>query len=377
MLYGLRPTTRGVSAREAERALPGADPSNLIWVTPAKGDHVQAIRFRAAHQPLTVDDIPRPAVPAGHVLLDVEAAGVCGTELHFLEGLLTPATTPIVLGHEVAGRVAALGPGVTGWSEGDAVAVHYFHACRRCRPCRTGYEHLCDLPEGFLAFVTDGGFAEQVAVPASALAAVPPGLSATEAAPLCCGAATALHALSVAELRIGDTAVVYGCGGVGLALVQVLRLAGVRVLAVSRSAAKRDAAVQLGADVAVDASQGGVAEQVREATGGRGVDAVFELVGRAATMTESLAALAKRGRLVIVGYSFDALEVSPLSLVVPEVSIRTSVGNTHAELIDVLRLAETGELRTIVHETAPLADAERVLGDLADGRVVGRSVLLP
>lgn len=338
---------------------------------------MRAVQFLGPRKPLSVSEVERPVPPPGHVLVAVEAAGVCGTELHFRDGLLTPAKTPIVLGHEVAGAVAELGGGVTGWAEGDRVAVHYFHSCRHCRPCRTGLEHLCDQPEGFLAFVTDGGFAEFVSVPASALVGVPGPLSAAEAAPLCCAATTALHALGVAELSAGDSAVVYGCGGVGLALVQILRLAGIRTLAVSRSAMKLTAARELGADTVIDASAGAVADQVREATGGRGADAVFELVGTTETMGESIAALAKRGRLVFVGYSFDALEVSPLALVVPELSIRTSVGNTHAELTDALALAADGRVRPIVHETAPLEDADRVLDELAAGRVVGRSVLTP
>ena len=338
---------------------------------------MRAVQFLGPDRPLSVEDIERPAAADGHVLVAVEAAGVCGTELHFREGLLAPAKTPIVLGHEVAGTIAELGPGVTGWSEGDRVAVHYLHPCRHCRPCRTGFEHVCDQPVGFLAFVTDGGFAQFVSVPASALVAVPRGLSAAEAAPLCCSGATALHALGVSELHIGDTAVVYGTGGVGLALVQVLKLAGVRTLAVSRSAAKLSAATELGADAAIDASSGDIGEQLKDATAGRGADAVFELVGTRETMRESLAALAKRGRLVFVGYSFDTLEVSPLSLVVPEVSIRTSVGNTYTELADVVALAAEGRLRSLVHERAPLEDADRVLDDLAAGRVVGRSVLVP
>ncbi len=338
---------------------------------------MRAVQFLGPDRPLRVEDLKRPTAEEGHVLVAVEAAGVCGTELHFREGLLTPAKTPIVLGHEVAGTVAQIGPGVSGCSEGDRVAVHYFHPCRHCRPCRTGVEHLCDEPVGFLAFVTDGGFAEFVSVPASALVAVPRGISAAEAAPLCCSAATALHALNVSELRVGDTAVVYGTGGVGLALVQVLKLAGMRALAVSRSPEKLRAASELGADAAIDASSGGVGEQIKDATAGRGADAVFELVGTRDTMRESLAALAKRGRLVFVGYSFDTLEVSPLSLVVPEVSIRASVGNTHAELAEVVALAAEGRLRSLVHERAPLEDADRVLDDLAAGRVVGRSVLVP
>ena len=338
---------------------------------------MRAARFSGVGQPIVVEDVPPPRPGPGQVLLDVRAAGVCGTELHFLDGLLAPAKTPITLGHEVAGTVTEVGEGVSGLAAGDPVAVHYLHSCGRCRQCRRGRDHLCDAPLGFLAFVDDGGFAEQVVVPASALVPIPAGLSFVEAAPLCCSATTALHAARTSGLGLGDTAVVYGCGGVGLALVQVLRAAGVRVLAASRSRAKLQLARELGADVAVDAAAGGVAQQVREATGGAGADAVFELVGTAGTGAEALRSLGKGGAVVYVGYSFDSIRLDPPALVVPEQRVLTSVGNTHAELAEVLELAARGLLRPVVHETAPLDDVGRVLDELRAGHVVGRSVLVP
>src|SRR4051794_28333506 len=129
---------------------------------------MRAVRFHGVGEPLSVEDVARPRPGPGQVLLDVAAAGVCGTELHFLDGLLTPARTPITLGHEVAGVVAELGEAVAGIAVGDRVAVHYLHACGGCRWCAAGDDHLCDAPLGFLAFATDGGFAEQLVVPATA-----------------------------------------------------------------------------------------------------------------------------------------------------------------------------------------------------------------
>ncbi|WNV75626.1 alcohol dehydrogenase catalytic domain-containing protein [Geodermatophilus sp. DSM 44513] len=337
---------------------------------------MRAVRFSGVGHPLTVEDVESPRPGPGEVLLDVAAAGVCGTELHFLDGLLTPARTPITLGHEVAGVVAALGEGVDGVAVGDRVAVHYLHACHRCRWCRAGDDHLCDAPLGFLAFATDGGFAEQVAVPASSVVPVPAGVDLPTAATLCCSGTTALHAVSVAGVRPGSDAVVYGVGGVGLALVQVLREAGARVVAVARSARRLELARELGAAVTVDASAGDVAGAVREATGGRGADVVFELVGTRETGAAALAALGKRGTLVYVGYSAERVEVDPLAMVVPEQRIVTSVGNRRAELVEALELAARGRLVTSV-STHPLADAPRVLEDLRAGRVVGRAVLVP
>ncbi|MCW2742624.1 MAG: Alcohol dehydrogenase, propanol-preferring [Blastococcus sp.] len=337
---------------------------------------MRAVRFHGAGRPLAVEDVDRPRPGPREVLIDVAAAGVCGTELHFLDGLLTTARTPITLGHEVAGVVAEVGAAVEDVAVGDRVAVHYLHACGRCRWCRTGDDHLCDAPLGFLAFATDGGFAEQLVVPASATVRVPAGLDLAEAATLCCSGTTALHAVDVAGVSAGATAVVYGTGGVGLALVQVLREAGALPIAVARNPERLALARELGAETTVNAATEDVPAAVREATGGAGADVVFEMVGTKETSAAALACLGKRGTLVYVGYSFDRVEIDPLSLVVPEQRIVTSVGNRRSELVDALDLAARGRLVTRVTRY-PLADAGRVLDDLRAGRVLGRAVLIP
>jgi propanol-preferring alcohol dehydrogenase len=337
---------------------------------------MRAVRFHGVGRPLAVEDVDRPRPGPGDVLIDVAAAGVCGTELHFLDGLLTPARTPITLGHEVAGVVAEVGEAVEDVAVGDRVAVHYLHACGACRWCRTGDDHLCDAPLGFLAFVSDGGFAEQIVVPASATVAVPDGLDLPAAAVLCCSGTTALHAVDMAGVVAGATAVVYGTGGVGLALVQVLKEAGARPIAVARNPERLALARELGAETTVNAATEDVTAAIREATGGVGADVVFELVGTRETSAAALASLGKRGTLVYVGYSFDRVEIDPLSLVVPEQRIVTSVGNRRSELVEALDLAARGRLHTTV-TTHPLEDAAHVLQDLRAGRVLGRAVLLP
>lgn len=334
-----------------------------------------AARFHAVGEPLRLEQVPRPEPAGGEVLVRVEAAGVCGTELHFVDGLLTPASAPIALGHEVAGSVEEVGPQVDGFAPGDRVAVQYFHPCRSCRFCRGGRENICERPLGFLAFANDGGFAEFVKVPASALVRVPAELSAAQAAPLCCSATTALHAASVAGVGSGDTAVVYGTGGVGLALVQVLVHFGARVVAVGRSPEKLRAAERHGAELAVDASSGGVAERVRERIGG--ADAVFELVGTAESGAEALGCTDRGGALVYIGYSFDRVSLNPLELVVPEQRVLTSVSNTRAELERALELAAAGVLTPDIAGTAPLGEVNEVLGKLRAGEVAGRFVLRP
>jgi D-arabinose 1-dehydrogenase-like Zn-dependent alcohol dehydrogenase len=337
---------------------------------------MRAVRFHGPGRPPAIEDVEAPRPGPGQVLIDVAAAGVCGTELHFLDGLLTPARVPITLGHEVAGTVAELGDGVTDLSVGDRVAVHYLHACGRCRWCRAGEDHLCDEPLGFLAFATDGGFAEQLVVPASAAVPVPDGLDLAVAATLCCSGTTAIHAAATAGVTPGAHAVVYGTGGVGLALVQVLRGLGARPIAVARNPERLALAEDLGAVATVRAAEGDVVAGIRAATGGAGADVVFELVGTKESSSHALAALGKRGTLVYVGYSFDRVELDPLALVVPEQRILTSVGNRRSELVAALDLAARGRLVMPVTRH-PLDEAERVLADLRAGRVLGRAVLVP
>ncbi len=337
---------------------------------------MRAVRLHVEDNRIQVEDVPRPQPGAGEVLIEVGAAGVCGTELHFMDGLLAPARSPMTLGHELAGVVAEVAEDVDDVSVGQRVAVHYFHACGACSRCRRGDDHLCDAPLGALAFATDGAFAEYVVVPATSVVPVPEGLSLVDAAPLCCSGTTALHAAGVAALEPGDAAVVYGVGGVGLALVQVLKLAGTRVIAVGRSSERLSVARDFGADVTIDATAGEVAAAVREATGGAGADAVFELVGTAETSRNALASLGKGGALIYIGYSFDRVQIDPLSLVVPEQRILTSVGNRRSELVRALELGAAGQLRSVV-TTAPLEDAPQVLDDLRHGRIVGRAVLVP
>ena len=336
---------------------------------------MQAARFAGPGEALQLQEVPRPQPGPDEVLVRVRAAGVCATELHFTEGLLAPARTPMTLGHEVAGTVEEVGQAVADWVPGDRVAVHYLHTCGNCRQCRRGRENLCTAPRGMLAFASDGGFAEHLAVPARSLARIPDAVSFSEAAPVACSVATALHAAAIAAVGADDVAVVYGTGGVGLALVQVLRHRGARVVAVARSARRRALAAELGAEWTLDPADGDVGEQVQRLCGG--ADAVFELVGTADSGRQALAALDRAGALVYVGYSAERVELNPVQLVVPEQRILTSVSNTMAELELGLELVARGIVRSVVDREEPLGAVNDVLGALARGEVVGRAVLLP
>jgi propanol-preferring alcohol dehydrogenase len=207
---------------------------------------------------------------------------------------------------------------------------------------------------------------------------LPDSVSFEEAAPIGCGVTTAVHACNLAGVKEGDAVVVYGAGGVGFGLVQIARLRGARVAAVGRTRAKLDLAAELGADLLVDASETpDVAAAVRAWTGGRGADAVFELVATRETMGPAARMLAKRGKLVFIGYSEDRFHIHPIELVIGEISVMGSVGNTLAELEEAVRLVGEGRVRTLVDRVLPLERFEEGLDALRAGEVAGRVVLRP
>jgi D-arabinose 1-dehydrogenase-like Zn-dependent alcohol dehydrogenase len=338
---------------------------------------MRAARYYGPGDSLRLEEVPIPEPGPGEALVRVKAAGICHTELHFLSGVLNLGVAPLTLGHEMAGEVARVGPGVTSVQPGERVVVYYYVGCGACHWCRTGQENLCEALVAEYGFVSDGGLAEYVKVPARNLVKLPAGLSYEEAATLGCSATTAIHAAGLARLRPGEVALVYGFGGVGAALVQYCHVAGARVLAVGRSPAKLQLARDLGAEATIDASKEDVPARVRELTGGRGADVVFELVGTAESMPKAVASLRKRGRLVFIGYSRDLLTVSPIQLVILEAQVMGSVGNTLDELTKAVELAAAGVIRPAFDRVVPLEDVNHVLDDLRRGNVVGRAVVRP
>ena len=339
---------------------------------------MKAVRYYGPGQPFRLEEVDSREPGSGEVLVRVTASGMCHTELHFKSGLLNLGVAPITMGHEVVGRIEAVGEGVSPERVDERVIVYYYLGCLECAYCRVGDEHLCPNLRAEYGFISDGGYAEYVTV--AARNAVP--LSATiddvEAAPIGCGITTAVHAAKLAKPGIGEWVVVYGVGGVGFGLVQLARAIGARTIAVGRSAAKLNKALEVGAEFALNASEASVAERIREITEGAGADVVFECVGTEESMKEASAALGRRGRLVFIGYSPDSFTVHPIQLVVFEQKVTGSVGATLSELHEAVDLVMTrGVVRTVVDRTLPLERFETGLNALERGELVGRAVLVP
>ena len=338
---------------------------------------MRAVRYHGPKQPLRMEDVPRPDPGPGEVLVRVAAAGVCHTELHFLSGLLNLGIAPLTLGHEVVGRVERVGVGVNAPRAGDRVIVYYYVGCGRCAHCLVGDENLCDAIQAEYGFVTDGGFADYVKVPARNAVPLPDHLSDEVAAPIGCGVTTAVHAANLARLAMGDVALVYGVGAVSYGLIQLAKLAGAEVIAVSRTPAKLEKAKALGAAHVINAAEEKVAERVREITHGAGADVIYELVATKETMAACTQALAKRGRLVFIGYSEDSYTVHPIQLVITEASVMGAVGNTLDELVRAVDLVANGKVKTVVDRVLPLGEFQKGIDALAKGELIGRVVLKP
>lgn len=338
---------------------------------------MKAVRYHGPGRPFRLEEVDRREPAPGEVLVRVTASGMCHTELHFKSGLLDLGVAPITMGHEVVGRIEKAGEGGSPERAGERVIVYYYLGCMRCAYCRSGDEHLCPNLRAEYGFISDGGYAEYMTVPARNAVPLPDAISDVEAAPIGCGVTTAVHAAKIAEPEIGEWVVVYGAGGVGFGLVQLARAKGARVIAVGRSAAKLEKALELGAEAVVNASEGSAAQRIREITGGAGADVVFECVGTEESMKEASGALGRRGRLVFVGYSPDSFTVHPIQLVVFEQKVMGSVGATLNDLHEAVDLVERGVVRTVVDRTLPLERFDSGLDALERGGLVGRAVLVP
>ena len=331
---------------------------------------MRAARFHP-DEGLRIEEVPRPEVGAGEVLVEVAACGVCHSDLHVLDGDL-PLVEPRVLGHEVAGTVAETGDGV-GLAAGTDVAVFGGWGCRDCGVCARGDDQLCNLTN-WLGIGHDGGYAEYLRVPTADYCLPLEKLNPVEAAPLTDAALTAYRSLRKAEVGPGDSVAVVGVGGLGAFGVQFGRLWGCRVVAVDRGPAKLERAEELGADAAVE-TDGSVPRDIRAAAGGP-VDAVVDFVGVDETLRWASNVLGADGHLVLAGIGGGSIEFAWNPLVGSEVTYRTVQWGTPAELRDVLDLARRGRLSVDI-ERVGLADLPATLERLEAGDVEGRAVVVP
>lgn len=318
---------------------------------------MKAAVFHGNGKQLVIEEVPVPVPQAGEVLLRVAACGLCHTDLHYLDhGVATFKAPPIILGHEAAGTVERLGPGVTGFAAGDRVLAPSVWACGRCRYCRAGRENLCTdlvMPGNH----TNGAFAEFLAVPAKELVRLPPDLPLERACVIADAVSTPYHAVKQrGRVRSGDTVAVVGCGGVGLNVVQCAAAAGATVIALDLNDARLDLARQLGARHAMNpAKLDRVDKEVRKLTDG-GVDVAFEVVGNPKTIDLAFNLIRKGGRLVVIGFSHDPAPINVAKLMFYELELVGSLGCGAGLYPEIVAQVTAGRIRLepILSGTFPL-----------------------
>jgi S-(hydroxymethyl)glutathione dehydrogenase/alcohol dehydrogenase len=352
---------------------------------------VKAAIYREPNQPLSIETVGLDAPADREVLIRTVATGVCHSDVHIVEGTVLGGRGAIVLGHEGAGVVEAVGAAVTHVQPGDHVVTCLSGFCGQCEQCLSGHPNVCAAnatarPRGaaprmtqgegrVTPFVGIGSFAEAMLVHENSLVKIDPGLPLDVACLVGCGVLTGVGAaLRTARVRPGQTVAVFGCGGVGLSIVQGAAIAGAgRIIAVDRVPAKLDLARRLGASDAVDGSAGDGVAQVRELTGGRGVDHAFEAVGSPALVRQAAESLAVRGTCTIVGVPPDGTVFElPYSAIRPECTVQTCRMGSNRFRQDIpayLDFYRAGRLRLdeLVTRRAPLDAVNDAIAALQAG----------
>jgi D-arabinose 1-dehydrogenase-like Zn-dependent alcohol dehydrogenase len=339
--------------------------------------------------PLQITERPTPEPKGSEVLLRVLAAGVCHTDLHLGEGFYDlgggkrlkmsdrGVKLPLTMGHENVGEVVAVGPDACGVAVGDRRLVFPWIGCGHCTTCRRGDENLCGSPQTIGIFRA-GGYSDHLLVPHPRCLFDVADLAPAAAAPLACSGLTTFSALKkLGPVLAREITVIIGAGGLGLMCLALLRAMGGRgAIVVDIDARKREAALNAGALAAVDALAPDAAQQIMAAAGG-GVWGVIDLVGAASTVQLAMAALAKGGKLIVVGLFGGDLPLSVALLPLRAIALQGSYVGTPAEQAELLALVRRTGMPSLPIATRPLSDVNAALTDLKTGKLFGRTVLTP
>lgn len=327
---------------------------------------MRAAVFEKVKEPLkVVDDYKSPKIDGvlGQVIVDITACGVCHTDLGFLDhGVPTGKSPPLILGHEMSGVVKETSSDVKSFKQGDHVLIPAVIACGNCFQCRIGRENICSN-QIFFGSNVDGGFAEQIMVPAKDIFHLPSEIPLEEGCIIADAISTPYHAVkNRGQVRPGDWAVVIGCGGIGLNLVQNIKVAGGLPIAVDIVPEKLDIAKKLGAVETISAKEmddRGIVGAIRKMTKG-GADIAFEAIGNPATFKQAFNSLRTGGRLVAVGYSpkrWDGFDIGRVMFREMEL-----VGSLGCRTVDYPRIIELVKNKKLVVE--PLVTAKYPLSEI-------------
>jgi len=314
-----------------------------------------------AYGEFVYEEVPEPEIHEDEVLVRVRACGICGSDVHGMDGSTGRRQPPIIMGHEASGVVAEVGGKVTDWSQGDRVTFDSTIYCGVCWYCQRGLINLCDdrrvLGVSCADYRQHGAFAEYVTVPQRVLYRLPEAVSFERAA-MVEALSIAVHAVDRTPISLGDTAVVVGAGMIGLLVVQALRIAGCgNIIAVDLDEARLNLARRLGADLGLKADACDVLDEVRRCTRGRGADLAIEVVGTSPSFRSAVACVRKGGAVTLVGNLMPSVEIPLQAVVTRQLSLYGSCASS-GEYPACLDLMARGAINVeaLISATPPLAE---------------------
>jgi propanol-preferring alcohol dehydrogenase len=335
---------------------------------------MKAAVVRQFGKPLVIEDVPVPQPGPGEVLVKVKACGVCHTDLHAASGdWPVKPVPPFIPGHEVAGIVAALGPGVKNLKVGDAVGVAWLHdACMSCEYCETGWETLCEHQHN-TGYSVNGGFAEYVIASAAFAAKLPASIDFAAISPILCAGVTTYKGLKETDARPGEWVAISGVGGLGHVAIQYAKAMGFKVAAVDIAEDKLRLARENGADLAVNALEADAVDKVLAATGG-GAHGVLVTAVSTAAFAQALKMVRRKGTVSLVGLPPGEFPTPIFDVVLKRITVRGSIVGTRRDLDEAIAFAVDGKVKAEVTKV-PLAEINDVFDRMKAGKIDGRMVL--
>ena len=338
---------------------------------------MKAMILPELNQPMKLEEVETPEPGPEEALIQVMACGIDTTDLKILDGFGYVPKLPFILGHETAGIVTKVGSQITDFKQGDRVVAYNYFYCGKCPFCRIHREQLCVDMKGVLGILERfGGYAEYTTTPARQLVPVPENIPWPDVAVCSDAGITSVHAVDRAGVKLGETVLVIGIGGVGAITTQLCKASGARVFVVVRSEQRARKALEMGADEVLNSREVDIADSVRQLTGGLGADCVMDCVGAKETLTYGMDSLQHGGRLVLVGYTAERYPLKGEQLDQNELTIIGTRGGRFVDLIKTVRFVAEGRIKSVVTDLYPIEEANEALALLRDGKAMGRVVLL-
>lgn len=339
----------------------------------------QTMKAAVLHElrtPLKIERVPVPEPGHGDLLIKVTACGVCHSDLHAVDGDWTPPPViPLIPGHEVAGKVAKIGPGVTGFRVGDEVGVPWMYSsCGQCEFCLAGMETICKSAEA-TGYTKPGGYAEYLVAPAAYVGRLPEGTDPYAMAPILCAGVTTYRGLKRTGARPGQWVAIVGIGGLGHIAIQYARAMGLRVAAVDVSNEKLELAKSLGAEIVVNGAETDPVAAIQDRIGGTHAAVVTAVASKA--FEQAVLMLRPGGTVAYIGLpggKSDEIRASISAITNWELSVRGSNVGTRQDLNEAIAFAANGLVKAAIR-TVELEDINAVLDEMRKGRIVGRAVL--